>query len=259
MPRFSTFGSKKKSFFGKRYGSTAIGTMRGASDLPELKYFDVPTFTVPVAQTLNGQTLTPISVLNAIIQGPDMNQRIGRKIIMKSLQAKIRMYPTTQTANSTAVSYVNLPDYCKWAVIYDAQPDGLSVPLVSNFGSNPTGIYQVNPTEANSLAFHNIDTRSRYKTLMTDCKSTPAFLIEPIATQTTVASTLPVSEDGTVVTWERYERVDLPSIYASGAGVAPIETGALYFIALGMKPQPPTPNLTGMAFDVSIRIRFTDT
>lgn len=99
----------------------------------EFKTFDLATINAPL---INGASA---ATTNAMTQGPEFYQRIGRKIYMKSL--KIEGF-----INNVATS---IQDYARILVVYDTQVNGAQPPLAAilqnaNAGAVTDGWAQLN-------------------------------------------------------------------------------------------------------------------
>lgn len=96
---------------------------RASKQRTELKTFDFNT----VAS--NFQNTGQFSVLNAMTQGPEFYQRIGRKIYMRSIE--IRGYVSNVATGIT--------DFGRIMLIYDSQTNGGTPPLAALLQSANTG------------------------------------------------------------------------------------------------------------------------
>ena len=79
---------------------------------PELKTIDVSTTTIsPVA--VAGATV----LLNGVAQGSDYTNRIGRKVLLKSMLFRANMYPVLNTASP-------IGNTIRLLLVYDSQTNG---------------------------------------------------------------------------------------------------------------------------------------
>jgi len=96
---------------GWRFGST------------EKKVMELPVFTAQV--NLTGQ----ISVVNAIQLGTDIGQRIGRKVMIKSVY--VRGFVGVEQAIGTNDNVQTPPQLCRMIILVDQQPNG-AVPAATD-------------------------------------------------------------------------------------------------------------------------------
>lgn len=109
----------------------------------EIKTVDVnATTTVP-------STTDTINLLNGLVEGVDGNNRVGRRVNMKSL--KVRMF----WGNVTGAAAVIAPYVIRWAIVYDRQPNAANpawADVFSNInvaGTNDGGVVTSFPNPTN--------------------------------------------------------------------------------------------------------------
>lgn len=118
----------------------------------EKKYIDV----VPFFQQLS--TTNPVIVpLNLCAEGTDYDQRIGRKINVKSIELKMNMFAAWAHFSDLGHFFLGLPCMVKISIIFDSQTNG-TLPNIFD-------IYRYYTVEYANLTFLNADNRSRFKVL----------------------------------------------------------------------------------------------
>ncbi|AUM61899.1 capsid [uncultured virus] len=194
---------------------------------PEKKFFDL-TQTLTSA-FLTGVTAGQVSCINIIAAGTNVNQRVGRQIMMDYIMVRFQLSVTATAAG--------LSQAVRCALVYDDQNNGAAL---------PSGSAIVTPDTIYGLT--NLDNRLRFRFLMEK-----HFYIGP--------ATAANSGINTVVHWHKF--VKLPKdcrkvIYNGTAGGtnADIQTGNIYLIFWqdGFIAGTP-PILTG---NVNTRVRFCD-
>lgn len=131
----------------RRFLGYQSGRAFNAAPKEELKCFDV---TPGNLNFLTAATGTTVACYNSMPQGPDVYQRIGRKIYMKSLaiRGQIQQIATAAT------------DVGRILVVYDSQPDGGGLPAIGSLIQDcNTGVNQ------NGFSHININNRARFKIL----------------------------------------------------------------------------------------------
>lgn len=209
------------------------GTFRRASNLAELKYIDktgnsgilydyrAQGMFVPGTATALCNGVPPAGctdALNAIPTGTSANQRIGKKIFMKTLQ--IRGWIQRQGETSAALTKaMNSPVFCRMMIVYDKQ--------CSNSTNAPAGsLLQVSD---NIYSVRNLDNADRFAVLLDE-----TFCVNPgISGNTGTYSTAtfyPATGIGSAIFFERFIKINLPTTYNTGTtGVlSEISTGALH-------------------------------
>jgi len=207
----------------------ATGYPKRTGAMGELKNIDFATtafLPLAAAMTANGQTVGivgTVGVMNNTTVGAAANQRIGRKIVMKSLFVRGEITaPVAQTLSGNA----------RIVILYDRQPNAAAPAATLPFSS------LVANQDSNSLM--NLDNRERFKVLMD--------IDMPIA---------PIGSGNAVATFNRYIKLNYETDYNTGnAGtIADITSGAvLIFTSCGQSmvaAGPPQISLSG-------RIRFSD-
>jgi hypothetical protein len=111
----------------------------------ELKCFDV---TPGNLNFLTSGTGTSVGVYNAIVQGSDVYNRIGRKIYMKSIHIRGTIVPIATSVADTG----------RILVVYDSQPNGGGLPVVGSVLQDCNG-----GVATNGSSHLNINNRQRFK------------------------------------------------------------------------------------------------
>lgn len=163
-----------------------------------------------------------VALLNGITQGTDYNQRIGRKVMIKSIFARF----TINNAVTTAAQ----GDVVRVMIIYDSQANGVA--------PNITDVLQI--AEFDSPM--NLNNRDRFKVLhdkfhtMWACVYTTGAL--------TTGNTIPKFS-------QKYIKCNLEQIFGgTGNTIGSIQTGSLYFLTISQ-------NEIG-AVSLYSRVRYTD-
>lgn len=177
--------------------------------------------------TYNLDTTGSIALVATIAQGASVNQRVGKKIMLKSLQ--VRGY-----LQNGAASYFN---DCAVILVYDRRPTG-SLPAITDV-----------LVTANSSAFNNDANSGRFKIIR-------RWDFELIGNVTGTLATQQLT-DCTAKTADDFVKLKgLPTVFkAAGTGaIGDIEEGALYVITVGNNVAGTTAAQANLAF----RTRFVD-
>jgi len=186
----------------------------------EKKYIDVAEATYACSTTGS------VTCLNLCNEGTGVSQRIGRKICIKSVQVRGITYPADGTVLATNVRIM---------LIWDKQVNGVIATIAELLSA------------ATSNSYMNLDNRERFVVIMDK-----QFACGGFATTATQA----FAQSPTVHTVNKYKKLPAGSftIYdGTGAGIADINTGALYLVTIGDV-------ITGDAhiFRAACRVRYTD-
>lgn len=193
------------------------GVGRGAR--PELKFVDVS-----MTNFVNATTGT-ITLINGIAQGSDFNNRIGRKVQIKSILLNGNLFSGPPPSNAVQGVQGMI------AIIYDTQPNSGSLPAY-------TDIFQI----ADPNTVMNLNNRDRFKVLMKFRKGVNGWV-------STVTPTVQGNPNNAI--FSKYKKCNLEQIFsATGNTIGGISTGALYFTSVG--------DVTGSQIDWYTRVRFSD-
>jgi len=192
--RQATVANRMSGRYGNRYG--ARSALQRAPGMPrETGYVDV------TGGTYNLDTTGSVTLLNTVAQGASVNQRVGKKVALKSLQIRGHAR-NNSTATDNDVAYL---------IVYDKRPRG-ALPTMTDFFNT-----------AASSSMNNDDNSGRFSIL----KRVDFTLIGSAANQYTSVSA--VSSDFFL------DLKGLPTVYESaGTGaIGDIEQGALYLVTIG--------------------------
>lgn len=174
------------------------------------------------AANYNFDTTGSIALIATVPQGASVNQRVGKKIMWKSIQMRGRY------ANGTAA----LSNDCTLMWVYDRRPTG-SLPAITDI-----------LVSASSLSFNNDANSGRFKILKREDFTLIGNTGTPVLTEVTIRSA------------DCFQKVPLPAEFqAAGTGaIGDISLGAIYLVTVGN-----TAAGTGAAIaNVGFRTRFVD-
>lgn len=174
--------------------------------------------------TYVADTTGTVTLLNGTAAGTDFTDRIGRKIVMKSLFIRGLVNPVDAVTNHTLARMI---------VVYDMQTNG-AAPTVTDVLKSATSVSQL-----------NMNNRDRFRVLLD--KQFQIGKIDDTATQAAQGSP-------TIHQIKKYKRLNLDVLYnGTTAAVASIATGSVYLITIGNQAAG-----AGGVFTLSSRIRFVD-
>ena len=173
-----------------------------------------------VDTTINqvADTTGAVTLLNGIARGDDINERVGRRVRLASLQASIVNYVTPATG-------IDQTHRC--LIVYDKQSNGVAPAITDVLVS------------ASTVAMPNLDNRQRFVILYDKLMHLNA-----------------AAEPGSMVAFKINKRLPYGVQFNSGdAGtVADIQTGGLFFITIGSIAA----GGTAGTFSGRVRVRYTD-
>lgn len=166
-------------------------------------------------------TTGSITLLNAVPQGASVSQRVGKKIMGKSIQMRGLMSTGTTTTFADSA----------WMLVYDRRPTS-ALPAITDV------LKSISPA-----AFNNDDNAGRFKIL----RRVDALLSGNTATPATGNEVRDVDE---------YVKCPYPTVYkAVGTGaIGDIEEGAIYLVTVGSN----VAGTTAISLTTAIRYRFMD-
>lgn len=166
-------------------------------------------------------TTGTVTLIPTIAQGASVNQRIGKKAMLKSLQFR---------GLATAGSAATVND-CSFLIVYDKRPTG-SLPAVTDI-----------LLSANSVAFNNDVNSGRFRIL----KRVDFALVGNSTTPATGRE---------IESADFYLKINRPIVFkAAGTGaIADIEEGALYLVTVGNN----TAGTSAATLTGGFRTRFID-
>lgn len=195
-------------------GFYGLYTKRGRD---ELKVIDTNNYTVAVP------TAGSVILLNGVAQGTDYTNRIGRKIIMKSLLFRAVLYP------STAASAV-FGTTIRIMLVYDCQTNA-ATPAITDFFAG--GVY---------LEAMNLTNRDRFKVIKD-------WFVPVEATVYAGASLTNGSPKEHMV--KLFKKMSMEEIFGgTGATVGSIQTGGLFLVIIAQA--------ANWNIDYQTRVRFID-
>lgn len=206
------------------------------SKRPEIKTVDVNQVVLTLSTAGNS------TLLNGLIEGVDANQRVGRRINMKSV--KIRMWWAQGVTPAAAVD-----TYCRYVLVYDRQPNGAAPTWADVFTQyNVSGA-----TDSTAMAAPNPTNFDRF-VILRDGARTYSPSVATGAAQ-------PAQDDTSYIRQPEEWFVNLKGLeahYIAGAGagtIADFRTGSLYFLTLGSNS---VANAT-TTVTITARVRYHDT
>lgn len=177
-----------------------------------------------------------VLIANPIL-GSDFNNRIGRKITLKSVY--IRGYIAQEGADGAGFAIAAPTQLGRMILVADLQPNG-AVPAITDI-----------LVEATSCSQLNLNNRDRFKIY---CDKT--YVVDPYMTSA-IATQSYAQASNTIKMVKKYKKLNLEMIYnATNAGtVADINSGALYMVWIGSVAAGAN---TDMRARVSTRVRYID-
>jgi len=182
---------------------------------------DVELKTVDTLMTSDGTTTASITCLNLLAQGTTAVTRIGRSILMKSIQA--RLWIKREDVTTTTVQSI------RCALFYDKQVNG-AAPVVSDFwvsgtGNSPTWLRNLNNTDRFYCLYDKV-------------------------------YNLDGAGGSTVLSDDVYRAINLPVLYkdTTVGDITDVQTGALWMVYAGMTAA----GADDIDVQIQARVRFTD-
>jgi len=232
------FNMKRRSFRKRRFQRKGVR--------PELKYLDTD-FNGLNTTSLQGNakagtehigTARTMVTLNNIIQGMDNNERIGREILIKSVEIK-----ATVTLNDTATPEAGPLANARLVLLWDLQPNGsATTPTLDTIFEANTETGTVAPITSNNLM--NLNYKDRFVVLWNK-----KFTIGNVSGGTSAGDSCKVVK--------MYRKLWLKTRYqGTGAGIGAIATGRLFLVCIGDSPT--AGGSKGAQVFGNARIRFVD-
>lgn len=209
----TVFKKRRTNGSSKPLAPPRTGGFWGVSQRPimEKKYLDVQDTT---DVTLNGAVVP----LNLIAAGTDFNQRIGRRIRIKSWQC--RFYANLENSSSAAALRIML--------VYDKQTNG-STPAL-------TDIIDPTTTPSNFFGMINLNNRDRFVMLMDK-----VFALD--------------NGRGYTMVFKKFKKLNHDTVYsATTAAIGSVATGGLFWVTVGNQ----TAGAADIDMNSAHRIRFID-
>lgn len=260
--RFRRFGGRRPSYrrgaSARRY--TPANTEFKCCDMDFFTAaFPVPTFGdnffVDPSAALGTSGGVNASVINLCALGTDIDQRIGRKVITKSIEIDAIITPATDftifdpnsewqgggiTPGPNSNKLIPAPEIVTMFLVYDQNPNGV-YPAVSDIWQDISGTsvlpFVITP--------RNLDNRSRFRTLWrksyqlmgsTPSINGPGYAGPGINAGTNVQLT---QTRGNTIIVRKYLRCNIPTVYNQigvTATIGSCQLGCVYFIVMGTMP-----------------------
>lgn len=204
----------------------------------ELNFNDVVYNTAPTV------VASSLRLLNGLQVGAAANQRVGRKITIKSVQIRGEMQHRYDWDTDNAANQDNAGFIGRLVLVWDRQPNKVA-PIITDVMVSASGI-----------SLTNLDNRNRFQILWDKCWGSPnTFALAP----STHATTTNKQVSGGAICFKKYKKLNLTTIYNSGnvGDITDINTGALYLVAMSTANNTNAPAEV-CNFDLSCRIRFIE-
>lgn len=200
--------------------------------IKEKKFFDI------AATIYSFDTTGTVTLLSAPIQGTDYTNRIGRKIMLKSVY--VRGFCGTETSATVTAPVVAPAQIGRLILLIDMQPNG-TLPAMTDILMAATPISHLNPNN-----------RDRFKILFDK-----QYVFGRTAIDTTATQTYAFQSDKQAIGIKKYKKINVEQIFNSGnAGtIADTTSGALLMITIGNIAA--GTNTNSFAW-VTTRVRFLD-
>lgn len=207
---------------------------------PELKAVDYWSSATNLDQA---SATTPI-LLNGIAAGTDFYNRVGRKVVLKSVMIKGECHISSGAGTGAATPYEAYP--VRVALVYDDQVNG-AAPAVSDIFQ---GVSSGGGTQAYPLVGINLNNRDRFRVL-----KDWTFVLRP---NTTAAGSVNYGDGfGGKKDFKAFIRLNNDEIFSgTGATVSSIQTGALWLVAYQF--QTAALNQPTAAINFATRVRYAD-
>ncbi|AXQ65411.1 MAG: coat protein [Circular genetic element sp.] len=193
----------------------------------EKGYIDVPANNASAIYPLD--TTGSVTLLNTVAQGASVNQRVGKKIIMKGLQCRGRlMNEPTGVYNDVA-----------YMIVYDKRPTG-SLPTLTEI-----------LVDANSYSMNLDANAGRFRIL----KRVDETLLGNTSLTGAVANALTDRTSCDATWWLDLKSAPVTYKAAGTGAIGDIEEGALYLVTVGMRA---TGGTDAGQLTAQFRLRFLD-
>lgn len=180
---------------------------------PEKKVIDT-TLVSAVADTTG-----TVQLVNGVAVGTDFTDRIGRKIILKSVDIIGHVFPVDASTSDCL---------CRMMLVYDKQPNG-ATPALAAF------------INGDSTSHLNLNNRDRFVVLSNWMEAIGSFAATPVGSPTTHKVQI-------------HRKINMETLFSGTTNaVASISTGALWVVTVGDQAA----NVGG-TFVGTVRVRFID-
>lgn len=215
----------------KRKRPITLGS--GTSSAPELKVIDVDL------GAIRCHTTGVLTLLNPLSLGTDFTNRLGRKIILKSIALRGYWGPYAAFGGGSTANAA-LAQQLRMMLIYDSDTNGAMPTIADVIGSQMA---------IGTNSFNNLNNRTRFRVLWDNWDVFSAVNSSGAAPST-------FSGDPMIAKYNVYLDVQIPVIFnANNNGtITDINQGGIYLLTIGSNP---SGVLDGTSFSRS-RIRFID-
>jgi len=193
---------------------------------------------IDTAVTVQVNSTGEFNLLNGCVQGTDFDNRVGRKILIKSIYIRGRVQ--TEASTGALTTGTNTPaQLVRMIVFVDAQANGAA----------PTATQLLVTAQAGSQL--NLDNRERFRVLIDKQWSLDPVVYNNTATQSVVAAS------NQMRTIKKYKKCNIETIYNAGVAgtIGDIASNSLYMFWIGSGAAGAN---TDANAPVSVRIRFND-
>lgn len=175
-------------------------------------------------------TTGAITLISGVATGTDYTNRIGRKVMLKTIQVQGTVYPVDDNTQSGTSRVM---------VVYDKQPTpAVALPVMTDI---------LNTSDGDS--YMNLNNRDRF-VVMADIK----IPVGRVLTSTTATQSLAYAVSPGIQHINIYRRINLEEIFSgTGATFASITSGQLLLVVVGTQAA----GLGGQA-QLTCRVRFAD-
>lgn len=196
----------------------------------ELKVFDI------AVGSLAANTTGSIALLCAPIPGAAINERIGRKITLKSFFVRGCVFADQSRPMATGANTSS--QLARMMLVWDETPNGVT-PAITDI-----------LTQATSQSQLNINFRDRFRILWDK-----TWALDPITMSTTATQSV-ASAGRSLYPVKKWKKLNHEMIFNAGiAGtIADVVSGALFLVTIGMNGA----GADDGTFSVSTRIRYSD-
>jgi len=235
-------GGKRKPTLG-RTGGYSFKNQGGT----ELNFVDTDISRAAPAPVLF-QEAGQVVLINGMKMGTDASTRIGRRIVVRSIEWKLTMTASDTQHNTT---------HYRFAIVYDSQTNG-ATPSVADIWSSAIVAASCPP----AVTPRNISNKARFQVLYDSG-------LQKLVGNNAIVVTGGVAPydlnwhgnltDATLQNHQGYLKVKKPVQYNSGdAGtIGDIQTGAIYFVAMGQHTGSGGPPVNNLPTNVGyVRIRY---
>lgn len=184
-----------------------------------------------------------ITLLNGTAQGTDFTNRIGRKIICKSVFIRGTCGLEVAEAGNMGTAIACPSQQARCIILIDYQPNG-ALPAMTDILQSVAGL-------SASQQQLNLNNRDRFKIVSDSTYSFDGYYVNNTATTAVAAFGRTINQI------KKYKKLNLETIYNSGStgGVADIQSGALIMAWIGSAVAGVNLDCNGQ---ISVRVRFQD-